>query len=47
MDANLEHLQSRYIGTIPGGAFEKRCMEAGGKRIGACDRLVVYDMRPE
>lgn len=47
MDANLEHLQSRYIGTIPGGAFEKRCMETGGKRIGACDRLVVYDMRPE
>ena len=47
MDANLEQLQSRYIGTIPGGAFEKRCIEAGGKRVGVCDRLVVYDMKPE
>ncbi len=47
MDANLEQLQSRYIGTTPGGAFEKRCIEAGGKRIGVCDRLVVYDMRTE
>ena len=43
---NLENLQSRYIGTIPGGSFEKRCIDAGGVLIGACDRLVVYDMKP-
>ena len=46
MDVNLESLQSRYIGTVPGGNFEKRCIDAGGVLIGECDRLVVYDMRP-
>ena len=43
---NLENLQSRYIGTIPGSCYEKRCIASGGKLIGACDRLVVYDMKP-
>ena len=43
---NLEKLQSRYIGTIPGGSYEKRCIASGGKLIGSCDRLVVYDMKP-
>lgn len=44
MDVNLERLQSRYIGVIPGGDFEKRCLAAGGKVVGECKRLVVYDM---
>ena len=43
---NLENLQSRYIGTIPGGNYEKRCIASGGKLIGECDTLVVYDMKP-
>lgn len=47
MDVNLESLQSRYIGVIPGGDFEKRCLAAGGKIVGECERLVIYDMRPE
>lgn len=47
MDVNLENLQSRYIGVIPGGDFEKRCLTAGGKNVGECERLVIYDMRPE
>lgn len=46
MDVNLENLQSRYIGVIPGGDFEKRCLAAGGKAIGECEQLVIYDMRP-
>ena len=46
MDVNLEDLQSRYIGVIPGGDFEKRCLAAGGRAAGACERLVIYDMRP-
>ena len=45
MDVNLEQLQSRYIGTVPGGSFETRCINAGGKKVGECDRLVVYDMK--
>lgn len=44
MDVNLERLQSRYIGVIPGGDFEKRCLAAGGRVVGVCKRLVVYDM---
>jgi len=44
MDVNLENLQSRYIGTMPGGAFAKRCEDAGGVLIGQSKRLVVYDM---
>ncbi len=47
MDVNLEHLQSRYIGVIPRGEFQKRCQAAGGQIVGSCDRLIVYDMRPE
>lgn len=47
MDVNLEELQSRYIGVIPGGEFEKRCRAAGGRAVGICERLVVYDMRPD
>ena len=43
---NLESMQSRYIGTIPGGSFEKRCIDAGGVLIGECGRLVIYDMKP-
>lgn len=46
MDVNLENLQSRYIGVIPGGDFEKRCLAAGGEAVGECERLVIYDMRP-
>lgn len=46
MDANLENLRSRYIGVIPGGDFEKRCLAAGGRVAGACERLVIYDMCP-
>lgn len=46
MDVNLESLRSRYIGVIPGGDFEKRCVAAGGKTVGECERLVIYDMRP-
>ncbi len=46
MDVNLEKLQSRYIGVIPGGEFEKRCQAAGGRAVGICERLVIYDMRP-
>lgn len=46
MDVNLENLQSRYIGVIPGGDFEKRCLTAGGEAVGECERLVIYDMRP-
>lgn len=46
MDVNLEDLQSRYIGVIPGGDFEKRCLAAGGEVVGECERLVIYDMRP-
>ena len=45
VDVNLENLQSRYIGTIPGGSYEKRCIDSGGKLIGECDTLVVYDMK--
>lgn len=45
MDANLENLQSRYIGVTPGGDFEKRCMDAGGTEVGRCKRLVIYDMK--
>lgn len=44
MDVNLETLKSRYIGTVPGGKFEKRCIAAGGREIGRCERLVIYDM---
>ena len=44
MDVNLETLQSRYIGTIPGGDFEKRCIAAGGREVGRCERLVIYEM---
>ena len=47
MDVNLENLQSRYIGVMPGGDFEKRCQAAGGRMVGACKRLIIYDMRPE
>lgn len=46
MDVNLESLRSRYIGVIPGGDFEKRCVAAGGKIVGECERLVIYDMCP-
>lgn len=46
VDVNLENLQSRYIGIIPGGSFEKRCIEAGGVLIGECDSLALYDMKP-
>ena len=46
MDVNLEKLQSRYIGVIPGGEFEKRCQAAGGRPVGVCERLAIYDMRP-
>ncbi len=46
MDVNLERLKSRYIGVIPGGDFESRCLAAGGKAAGKCKRLVIYDMRP-
>ncbi len=46
MDVNLENLQSRYIGVIPGGDFEKRCLAAGGRAVGEGERLVIYDMRP-
>ena len=46
MEANLENLQSRYIGVPPGGEFEKRCLEAGGQEAGRCSQLVIYDMRP-
>lgn len=42
---NLENLQSRYIGVIPGGEFEARCKAAGGVEIGRCESLVVFDMR--
>lgn len=45
MDVNLETLRSRYIGTVPGGEFEKRCIAAGGREVGRCERLVVYEMR--
>lgn len=44
-EANLETLQSRYIGVTPGGDFEKRCIAAGGKEAGRCRSLVVYDMK--
>ena len=44
-DANLEKLQSRYIGVTPGGDFEIRCIAAGGKEIGRCESLVVYELR--
>ncbi len=44
MGVNLESLRSRYIGTTPGGEFEKRCQAAGGRLIGRCSRLVVYEM---
>lgn len=44
MDVNLETLRSRYIGTVPGGEFEKRCIAAGGREVGRCRRLVIYDM---
>lgn len=46
MDVNLENLQSRYIGVVPGGDFEKRCVAAGGRVVGECERLIIYDMRP-
>lgn len=46
MDVNLETLQSRYIGVLPAGDFEKRCQMAGGQVVGECQRLVIYDMRP-
>ncbi len=45
LEENLEKLQSRYIGVIPGGNFEKRCIAAGGTEIGRCESLVVYDMK--
>lgn len=45
MDVNLENLRSRYIGTVPGGEFEKRCIAAGGLEVGRCERLVVYDLQ--
>lgn len=41
---NLETLQCRYIGVIPGGTFEARCIAAGGAEVGRCGSLVVYDM---
>lgn len=44
-DANLEELQSRYIGVTPGGDFEMRCIAAGGTEAGRCESLVVYDMK--
>ncbi len=44
MEANLENLQSRYIGVIPGGEFEKRCKAAGGRLLGKNRYLAVYDM---
>lgn len=40
---NLETLQSRYIGVIPGGDFEARCKAAGWTEIGRCDSVVVYE----
>ena len=46
LNENLEKLKSRFIGVIPGGGLEERCMEAGGAEIGRCRTLVVYDMRP-
>lgn len=45
MGENLENLRSRYIGVVPGGDFEKRCIAAGGKEVGRCKSLVVYDMK--
>ena len=45
LEENLEKQQSRYIGVTPGGAFEKRCIAAGGTEIGRCETLVVYDMK--
>ena len=45
LDENLENLQSRYIGVIPGGGFEERCIAAGGREAGRCKRLVIYDMK--
>ena len=45
LEENFEKLQSRYIGVIPGGGFEKRCITAGGTEIGRCETLVVYDMK--
>ena len=44
MDENLENLQSRYIGVTPGGDFERRCVAAGGREVGRCRSLVIYDM---
>jgi hypothetical protein len=46
MKAQSGKLKSRYIATIPGGDIEKTCIAAGGRKIGACQTLVVYDMRP-
>lgn len=45
MGENLENLLSRYIGVMPGGDFEKRCIAAGGTEVGRCKSLVVYDMK--
>lgn len=44
MEANLEALNSRYIGVTPGGDFERRLLAAGGTEVGRCESLVVYDM---
>lgn len=46
MKAQDGKLKSRYIATTPGGDIEKSCRAAGGKLIGKCAALVVYDMRP-
>lgn len=43
MEENLENLQSRYIGVIPGGGFERRCIAAGWTEVGRCRGLVIYD----
>ena len=41
----LDGLQSRYIATTPGGDIEKACKENGGRLVGSCSTLVVYDMK--
>ncbi len=43
--ANLENMKCRYIGAYPGGEFEKRCLAAGGKPVGGCSDLIIYDMK--
>lgn len=41
--ANMKHLKSRYIASVPGGETDEFCRKEGYGEIGRSERLVIYE----